>query len=134
MAVIDASVYVALMNVQEQAHTRSWAWFERVKRAGEPVVTSAILLAEVAAGVSCGAGDPALAHRVTQQLWRSKAVELMPVTLALAERAAFIAAELRVRGCDAVYLALADQLGDCLITLDEQQLERGAVVVDAREP
>ena len=134
MAVIDASVYVALMNVQEQAHTRSWAWFERVKRAGEPVVAPAILLAEVAAGITRGVGNPALAHRVTQQLRRSKAVELMPVTLALAERAAFIAAEHRVRGCDAVYLALADQLGDCLITLDEQQLERGAVVVDAREP
>jgi predicted nucleic acid-binding protein len=28
-----------------------------------------------------------------------------------------IAAEHRIRGCDAVYVALADQLGDCLITL-----------------
>ena len=134
MAVIDASVYVALVNAQEQAHARSWAWLERAKAAGEPVVAPDILLAEVAAAVSRGVGDLALAHRVAQHLRRSKVVELMPVALALAERAAFIAAEHRIRGCDAVYVALADQLGDCLITLDEQQLECGAAIVDAREP
>ena len=134
MAVIDASVYIALINAQEQAHARSWAWFERAKASGESVVAPAILLAEVASAVSRGVGDLALAHQVAQHLRRSKVVELMPVALALAERAAFIAAEYRIRGCDAVYVALADQLGDCLITLDEQQLERGAAVVDAHEP
>jgi len=134
MAVIDASVYIALVNAQEQAYARSWTWFERAKAVGEPVVAPAILLAEVAAAVSRGVGDPALAHRAAQHLRRSKVIELMPVTLTLAERAAFIAAEYRIRGCDAIYVALADQLGNCLITLDEQQLERGAAIVNAREP
>jgi predicted nucleic acid-binding protein len=56
------------------------------------------------------------------------------VSSAMAERAAEIAAAYPVRGCDAIYLALAEHLNDCLVTLDVQQLERGAEVVATRKP
>jgi predicted nucleic acid-binding protein len=134
MAVIDASVYIALVNAREEHHASSWAWFEGAKRAGEPIVAPVILLAEVSAALARGVGDKALAQRVVQQLKRSEAVELVPVTLAMAEHAAMIAAGHRIRGCDAVYIALADQSGDSLVTLDRQQLERGAAVVVTRQP
>jgi predicted nucleic acid-binding protein len=134
MAVIDASVYIALVNAHEREHSSSWAWFEQAKAADESIVAPVILLAEVAAALSRGAGDPALAHRVVQQLARSEVIELIPVTMAMAEQAAVIAAEHRIRGCDAVYVALADQLSDPLITLDRQQLERGAALVTVRAP
>ena len=129
MAVIDASVYIALINAREPDHVRSWTWFERAKASKDPVRAPVLLLAEVAAALSRGMGDPALAHRVVRQLKQSRAVELVPVGVALAERAARIAAEHRIRGCDAVYVALAEELGECLITLDEQQRERGAAAV-----
>jgi predicted nucleic acid-binding protein len=134
MAVIDASVYVALIHAHEKDHMASWAWFERAKAAQEPVIAPVILLAEVAAALSRGIGDLQLAHRVVRQLKDSGLIELVPVTLALAERAAAIAADHRIRGCDAIYVALADQSGDCLVTIDRQQLERGAAIVIAREP
>lgn len=134
MAVIDASIYVALVNAHESDHSSSWAWFEQAKTAQEPVIAPVILLAEVAAALSRGIGDPVLAHRVVGQLLRSSVVELTPVTAALAKRAAAIAADHRIRGCDAVYVALAEQLNDHLITLDQQQLERGAAVVTVRKP
>jgi predicted nucleic acid-binding protein len=134
MAIIDASVYIALINAHEKDHARCWAWFEQAQSAREPVVAPVILLAEVAAALSRGIGDTALAHRVVQQLTRSKVIELLPVTRAMAEQAAAIAADHRIRDCDAVYVALAQQSADCLITLDRQQLERGAAVVNTREP
>jgi predicted nucleic acid-binding protein len=134
MAVIDASVYIALVNAHEREHASSWAWFEQAKAAEESVVAPVILLAEVAAALSRGMGDPTLAHRVVQQLARSAAIELVQITMSLAERSAAIAAEHRIRGCDAVYVALADQLGDTLVTLDRQQLERGAALVTVRAP
>ena len=68
------------------------------------------------------------------QLKRSRVIELLPVTVALADRAATIAADHRIRGCDAVYIALADELDKHLVTLDRQQLERGIAVVNAYEP
>lgn len=133
MAVIDASVYMALINAHEKDHTTSWAWFEQAKAARESIVAPVILLAEVATALSRGVGD-LLAHRVVGQLEHSGLIELVPVTLAMAERAAAIAADHRIRGCDAIYVALADQLGDCLVTLDRQQIERSAAIVSAREP
>jgi len=134
MAVMDASLYVALVNEREDAHTSSWAWFEQAQAVREPILAPAIVLAEVAAALSRGLGDPVLARRVVDQLRDSGVVELIPVTLPLAVRAAAIAADYRLRGCDAVYVALAAQRGDSLITLDRQQLERGAAIVAVREP
>ena len=134
MAIIDASVYLALIHAHEEDHTNSWAWFEQAQAAQEPIAAPVILLAEVAAALSRGTGDLALAHRVVGQLEHSGLIELVPVTLAVAKRAAAIAADHRFRSCDAVYVALADQLGDCLVTLDRQQLERSAAIVSAREP
>jgi predicted nucleic acid-binding protein len=134
MAVIDASVYIALVNAHEREHARCWAWFEQVRAADESIVAPVILLPEVAAALSRGVGEPTLAHRVVQQLARSEVIQLVPVTLAMAEQAASIAAEHRIRGCDAVYVALADQLSDTLVTLDQQQLERGAALVTVRVP
>ncbi|MFC2037260.1 type II toxin-antitoxin system VapC family toxin [Chloroflexota bacterium] len=134
MPVIDASVYITLMNEHEDAHTSSWAWFEQAQTTQEPVVAPAILLPEVAAALSRGIGDSALAHRVVQQLRHSEVIELIPVTLTIAGQAATIAANYRIRGCDAVYIALADHRGDSLITLDRQQLGRGAAIVAVREP
>jgi len=134
MAVIDASVTVALINAHEQEHASSWAWFEQARVADELIVAPVIVLSEVAAALSRGVGDSALAHRVVDQLARSELIELVPVTLVLAEQAAAIAADHRIRGCDAVYVALADLLSEPLVTLDRQQLERGAAVVTVRRP
>ncbi len=134
MAVIDASVYIALVNAHEAEHTSSWTWFQETKLANETIFAPVILLAEVAAALSRGVGDPELARQVVKQLLHSQVIELAPVTAVMAERAATIAAERRMRGCDAVYVALAEQLGEDLVTLDQQQLERGAAVVVTRKP
>ena len=111
MPVIDASVYIALINAQEDGHASSWAWLDQTISAQEPVMAPAILLAEVADALSRGMDDAEVAHHAVDQLQRSELVELVPISLAMAERAAAIAADRRIRGCDAVYVALADQLG-----------------------
>jgi predicted nucleic acid-binding protein len=56
------------------------------------------------------------------------------VSVALGAKAAQIASQCRVRGCDAVYLALAEQLSETLVTIDKQQNERSAAVVQTTEP
>ena len=50
------------------------------------------------------------------------------------QQAAQIAADYKIRGCDAIYVALAQQLDDYLITLDNQQYTRGAYIIDTRRP
>jgi predicted nucleic acid-binding protein len=132
--VIDASVYIALINAREREHVASWTWFMQAQASQKAIRAPVILLTEVAAALSRGVGDSALAHRVVQQLTASQVIELAAITPAMAERAAAIAADHRIRGCDAIYIALAEQLGDDLITLNRQQLERGAAVITTRRP
>jgi predicted nucleic acid-binding protein len=134
MPVIDASLYVALVNEGEPAHAASWRWFEAAVNAGESVSAPVILLPEAGAALSRGVGDVALAHRVVAQLVESEVIDLIPISSALAERAAAIAIDGRIRGCDSVYVALAEQMDDMLVTLDGQQLERAKPYVQTRTP
>lgn len=134
MPVIDASVYVALINANEEAHMSSWNWFRAAQAAQEQIVAPAILLPEVAAAISRGVGDTGLAVKVVEQLENTGVIEIVSITQVVAQQAARIAAEHRIRGCDAVYVALADQTGSELITLDRQQIERSANIVKVRKP
>ncbi len=61
-------------------------------------------------------------------------IELVPVTLSMAERAAILAADHQILGCDAVCVALAQERGVPLITLDHQQRERVPPHIVARTP
>ncbi len=134
MAVVDASVYVALINAHEEGHAGSWAWLREVFDAGEEIAAPVILVPEVAAAISRGLDEPALAWRAVQQILSRNVVELVPVAPPMAERAADIAIDHRIRGADALYVALAENRRDELVTLDRQQLERGAAVIPTRRP
>lgn len=135
MPVVDASVCVALFKADEPGHQAARAWLAETLGADEPIVSPAILLPEVAAALARGlAMDSADVSRAVDLLRRRTLVELFPVTEALAARAAAVAAEHRLRGADAVYVALAGLLGMPLITFDRQQVERGAAAVEVRRP
>lgn len=133
MAVIDASVYIAAVNAHEESHERSLRWLQQAVAEELPVWAPSIILAEVAAALARGLQDPAQALRAVTLLRNSKVIRLQQVSVALAERAAQIAADQKIRGCDAVYVALAAQLDQPLVTLDRQQCARGGKVVQVIE-
>ena len=134
MAVVDASAFVAMLNPNEPGYAASTAWFQQELRSKHVISAPAILMTEAAAAISRGAGNTSQAHQVIRQLSRSTSIRLYPVTTGLAEQAAVIAADHRLRGCDAIYVALAKQLGETLITLDREQLQRGTAVILTTQP
>lgn len=134
MPILDASVCIALFKVDEAEHEACRAWMEQAKRGGEAVLAPVILLAEVASGLSRGLGDAALADGVVSLLQSGSLVRLFPISEALAASAASIASARRIRGCDAIYVALAGQLGEPLVSLDHQQLSRAAGLVEVMSP
>lgn len=133
MAVIDASVYIAAVNAHEESHERSLRWLQQAAAEELQVWAPSIMLAEVAAALARGLQDPAQAMRAVALLRNSKVIRLQQVSVALAERAARLAAEQKIRGCDAVYVALAAQLDQPLVTLDRQQCACGGKVVQVIE-
>jgi predicted nucleic acid-binding protein len=100
----------------------------------QPVSPPVIVLPEVAAAISRGTGEPALARRLTATLQRIPYFEFVPVSADLGQLAAALASDHGIRGCDAVYVALARQRSSTLITLDQQQRRRVPPDVIARSP
>lgn len=131
MPVIDASVMISAINRDELGHSQSRDWLGDALLSGQQVSAPIVILAEVGAALS---RELALAQQALSLLSQGTIIRLYPVSLELGQAAAVIASEHRIRGCDAVYVALARQLDTELVTLDRQQLERGASVVQTRRP
>jgi len=134
MPIIDTSVYVATLNRSEVNHQVCVQWMKKVKNDGVQLYAPNIILAEVAAAISRGQNDLEAAKSAIKHLESIILMELVPVSPELAADAAQIAAEQRIRGCDAVFVALAKQRDDILITLDRQQMERSQDIIQVSEP
>lgn len=134
LTVVDASVWVSALAATEAGNAASRSWLERHARSGRAVVSPSLLLPEVAAAISRRTGKPALGRRAVAALLRWPGVRLVELDDALARLAARLAADLALRGADAVYVAVARELGTPLVTWDREQLERGARVVAASTP
>lgn len=128
----DASVVSAFFISAESGHGPSNDWLRTTTQAGIIISAPAILLTEVAAAVGKASGTLAEVQRAINNILAL--IRIHSVDEALATRAGEIAATHGIRGCDAIYIALAESLGDELVTLDDQQLIRGAAVVRTRKP
>ena len=61
-------------------------------------------------------------------------IHFWPLSEGLAQRAAEIAISCGLKGADAIYVALAADLDDVLVTFDREQLDRGASAAQVVEP
>jgi predicted nucleic acid-binding protein len=134
MVVIDASVYVSRVQRQEVHHLASVRLLETVAARGVVVVCPEILVPEVAAALARGVDDTEMAWRAAAHLRTLPGHRFVGVDRALSDLAARLAAGCRLRGCDAIYAALAQREGARLITWDEQQRGRAATIVDTLTP
>lgn len=132
--VVDASVWVGRYLEQDANHLVSYQWLKGHFRAGGVVIAPMILLAELAGWVARRTGDRELAHKSYQHLLELPNFRVVPDDRLLGSVAAKLAADLALRGADAVYVALAQTLGLTLVTWDVQQRERGARAVSIAVP
>ena len=134
MPVVDASVIVSWYLEQDANFSAADRWASTSSRLGEAWHFPAIILPEIAAAIGRTFGAEALAKRSIAAFVDLSEVHLHPVTVALATSAAALAASLRIRGCDAIYVALAAELDDVLVTFDRQQLAGAAGVIRVLQP
>lgn len=129
MTVADASVLVALFHADEPHYEACRNWFLKASSAGTGIVTPVIAIAEVSAAISRGKENPLRAQQIVSLITQTNVISLIPISQLLAEQAADIAALHRIRGCDSIYVALAQKLNQPLITLDKQQRDRAKTIV-----
>lgn len=134
MFVLDASLYVATISETDRFRQRSARWLEACLREGASLFAPSLFAVEIAAAIRRLSGSRTVAERAVARLRDKAFIELLPLTWERAQEAAEVAARTGLRGADAVYVALARELGATLVTLDRQQLERGSGIADVRRP
>ena len=131
---VDASVFLNAFNPSEAGHEDSRRLLARLQEQAIPIIVPTLLVPETAAAIGRGRGDAGLARAFVAALRRLPHLVWVPLDETLAGQAADVAAELGLRGSDAVYLAVALRFGSTLITLDREQRERVAPTAVARYP
>jgi predicted nucleic acid-binding protein len=132
--VVDASVVVSRLVSHDTHHEVSRDWLARHVAEGGLIVAPALLLPEVAGAVARRTGEPRLALDALHAVQRLPGLRLVPIDEALALEAARLAARFRIRGADAVYVAVASDLRLPLVTWDGEQRDRAERVVQVLAP
>jgi len=131
---VDAGVFLNAFNPYEQGHQASHELLAHLQQHALPIIVPTLLLPEVSAAISRGRRDEALARAFALALTRLPHLIMVPLDETLARQAMDVAAGYRLRGCDAVYAAVALRFGTTLVTLDREQQERLASVLTAGRP
>ncbi len=132
--VVDASVWVSRFVPGDEYHLLSRSWLATMLTRGDNVASPALLLPELAGAIARRTGFVDLATRAVELIQEHLTVRLIPIDALLAEEGARLAGKLRLRGADAVYVAVANQLGIPLITWDHEQLTKGGRVATVLTP
>lgn len=134
MAVVDTSVLLSALIPIDAHYISCKTWLNRIIEAKQQISAPSIILSEVAAPLGRAHNQPQVAEKLVQQIMNSPNINLIPVSIPLAKRAAIIGANYKIRGCDAIYVALAEMLDEELITLDKQQGERAKTLIQVNHP
>ncbi len=135
--VIDTSVWVSRLLPHDQNHQAARTWIDSHILNGGFFVAPMIFVIEVASAIARQTLPPnnpqADAHKAVSRLYALPIMRLVPIDQALVDEATDLAADHRIRGADALFVALARQLGIPLVTFDKYQLKQPqAVVVTVR--
>lgn len=131
---VDASVFVSAFTPPEPAHRASKDFLLQIRQNGAPLIVPTLVIVEIAAAIGRGQGKPDLGYAFAMELNRFPDITFIPLDDELARESAVIAASHRLRGSDAVYVAVARRFGAALVTLDSEQAQRAAPLVPVRLP
>ncbi|MDQ6694459.1 MAG: type II toxin-antitoxin system VapC family toxin, partial [Chloroflexota bacterium] len=119
-------------------HGAARTWIDSYILNGGSFVAPMIFVIEVASAIARETLAPnnpqADAHRAISQLYTLPIMRLVPIDQALVDEATDLAADHGIRGADALFMALARQLGLPLVTFDKYQLKQPQTLVVTIRP
>ena len=133
--IVDASVWVSMMSSTEINHQRSRMWFRHRLSSSDDVMIPSLALAEVSGAVARRRRiSIQSARRVTNWMVQLPNLSILPLHQRLAYEAADVAATYRLRGADAIYVAVAIEQRVPLVTWDRELQQRAASVIEVIQP
>jgi len=131
---VDASVFVNAFNPHEEGHEASLQILSAIQEREDPVIVPTLLVPEIAAAVARATDDATGAFQYAIATAVLPHLTLVSLTAAVARQAADLAATHRLRGADAIYVAVARRYGTTIVSRDTEQRTRGAAVVSCQTP
>lgn len=136
--VIDTSVWVSSLLPYDANHQAARTWIDRHILHGGFFVAPIIFVIELASAIAretLPPNDPrADAHKAVNQLYMLPIMRVVPIDQALVDEATSLAADHKIRGADALFVAGARQLSLPLVTFDKYQLKQPQVVAVTIRP
>lgn len=134
MIVTDASIGVSHLIAQEIHHAVSRRWLTAVVHSNTVIAAPALLLAEVGGAIARRTGDADLGRQAVNHILSTLNLRLVYTDSDLGMLAADLAAEQRLRGADAMCVAVAQRLKIPLISWDQEQVARASGAITAYMP
>ena len=131
---VDASVWLSAVLSADRFYDATFRWLQGFSLSGGTVAAPITLAAEVAGAYARRTGQPDIATAYALDIQNDPRVRLYSIDAALGDAAARLAAQLPLKGSDAVYVALAQGLDVPLVTRDREQLARGSAVIQTITP
>ncbi|HVA23853.1 MAG TPA: type II toxin-antitoxin system VapC family toxin [Chloroflexota bacterium] len=132
--VVDASVWVGRYVPEDVHHAASLSWFSRGPAQQSSLAVPFLALAEVAGAIARRTGHSADAQNAVEHMRAVPGLQMVPLEESLAVQAAQAALSYRLRGADAVYVAVALRLSMPLVTFDNELAERARAAVEVIQP
>lgn len=117
---VDASVWVARLVSEDAFYEPVKKWIPKHVDTEDQFLAPSLLLAEVGGAISRRTTS-SLGLKAVEQLQNLSGLQLIEMEHSLIQEAAQLADELRLRGADSVYVAVAARLDVPLATLDADQ-------------
>ena len=133
MTCADASLWISYLLPDDVHHQESRAWFHQLMADAE-LVEPTFLLVEITAGLSRRVTDYLMVERIVASVRSDPRLILVSMTDERMEAARKLAGQLRLRAGDAVYVALAAERAEPLVTWDREQRERSEGVIRVTTP
>ncbi len=132
--VVDTSFWVSSLLPNDQNYEAARSWLNSHLRSSGRLLAPLLLVVEVAGALARVTGDANLVRTAVLDLYSFPFLQLFSMNRALVDDAADIAVTYRLRGADAIYVALALQFNVPLVTFDHEQLTRPAGIVATIRP
>lgn len=132
--IVDASVWVASVLEKDAHHEVCLAFMHRFVKEQQIAIVPLLVWAEIAGAVARRTRDTDRGMKVAELVAAKAWVRGVTLDASLANESMRLAARLRLRGADAVYVALAAACHEPLLTLDAEMLERTRGVAEAFTP
>jgi predicted nucleic acid-binding protein len=134
VTVVDASAWISYLVWEDEHHQETRAWLQHRPLTPGRFTAPSLLLIEIAGAVARRTGKPDTALRLVARLSQTAGLRLYAFDDVRRDEYVRLAAELRMRAADVMYVMLARDLGVPLVSWDRQQRERAADVIEVLTP